>query len=67
MQFIFIHNKFKLLTANIVKFTGNTLIFDCLQKVKFKQTYFINEVLTVVGFTKMKKNALILFFAMFVQ
>ena len=65
MQFIFIHNKFKLLTANIVKFTGNTLIFDCLQKVKFKQTYFINEVLTGVGFTKMKKNTLILFFVMF--
>ena len=56
MQFIFIHNKFKLLTANIVKLIGNTLIFDCLQKIKFKQTYFINEVLTVVGFTKTEKT-----------
>ena len=56
MQFIFIHNKFKLLTANIMKFIGVTLIFDYLQKVKFKQAYFINEVLTVgLHFFKPKK------------
>ena len=56
MQFIFIHNKFKLLTANIVKFKCDTLIFDCLQKVKSKQVYFINEVLTVISFAKTKKT-----------
>ena len=55
MQFIFIHNKFKLLTAGIMKFNNDTLIFVCLQKVKYTMLYFINEMLTVVNFTKTKK------------
>lgn len=56
MQFIFIHNKFKLLTPDIMKFNSNTLIFVCLQKIKCTMLYFINEMLTVVNFAKTKKT-----------
>ena len=57
MQFIFIHNKFKLLTADVIKSKVNTLIFAWLQKIVFNKTYFINTIQTFVYFMKKRETA----------